>query len=101
MWGRGLQSKFSFLFRFGLELIFLLFFSPFFLEVLRTTATLESLPLTEPHSLSAQLPLFHPPVTSLFASSQGRGLGLGSDSSGQGAVGMVDCLWKEILGVSS
>ena len=52
MWERGLESKFSsFLFRFGLELIFLLFFSHFFLEVLRTTATLESLPLTEPHPL--------------------------------------------------
>lgn len=45
------------LFRFGLELIFLLFlFSHFFPEVLRTTVTLESLPLTEPHLSSASAP---------------------------------------------
>ena len=49
MWERGLESKFSFfLFRFGLELLFLLFFPHFFLEVLGTSVALESLPLTEP-----------------------------------------------------
>lgn len=54
MWERGLESKFSFfLFRFGFELLFL-FFPCFFLEVLKTTAALGSLPLTEPQPL-----LFH------------------------------------------
>lgn len=104
MWERGLESKFSFfLFRFGLELLFLLFFPHFFLEVLGTSVALESLPLTEPQPrlfpLSSLCSI--PPVASLFASSQGQGLGLGSDSSGQGAVGVADCRWKEILRVSS
>ena len=90
MWGRGLESKFSFMFRFGFELLFL--FSPcFFLEVLKTTAALGSLPLTEPQPLLFPLSsLCSTPVTSLFASSQGRvGGGLWLLRTGCGRAGWL------------